>query len=381
MNIINPEDLTAFLTQQPHDKTMCRNLRGRVGRWVHDLEYAAKAQYNNPLQVYAGKAERLFEPSVLHPYRKPTTYRYEDTLYPSCTPELFNVEGFCEVMGEMEMPRMMFVGDSLTFQFSQSVWKLLGNDNDPGRDDLGTWTKQIACPVGSVYDEITFTFVRNDQLNDVTEGTTFGTPICFDYCYPWVTEYQSNPARTLLVFNTGAHRYKHPLMQNDIKQFLELLDSIDRPATNDESVKKDVFLFRSTVPGHKECEKMDIEPYGSYDEYIRFWTDKYSWNNFAGYNDFVDRKVEDRKSILRSNPNSGFKDIDILDVFPMTVLRPDGHASSKDCGGDGCGRKDCLHYSLPGAPDWWTHLMYSQLKDMAELEKREKKEDADTKAR
>ena len=381
MNIINPEDLTAFLTQQPHDKTMCRNLRGRVGRWVHDLEYAAKAQYNNLLQVYAGKAEQLFEPSVLHPYRKPTTYRYEDTQYPSCTPELFNVEGFCEVMGEMEMPRMMFVGDSLTFQFSQSVWKLLGNDNDPGRDDLGTWTKQIACPVGSVYDEITFTFVRNDQLNDVTEGTTFGTPICFDYCYPWVTEYQSNPARTLLVFNTGAHRYKHPLMQNDIKQFLELLDSIDRPATNDESVKKDVFLFRSTVPGHKECEKMDIEPYGSYDEYIRFWTDKYSWNNFAGYNDFVDRKVEDRKSILRSNPNSGFKDIDILDVFPMTVLRPDGHASSKDCGGDGCGRKDCLHYSLPGAPDWWTHLMYSQLKDMAELEKREKKEDADTKAR
>ena len=37
-------------------------------------------------------------------------------------------------------------------------------------------------------------------------------------------------------------------------------------------------------------------------------------------------------------------------------LRPDGHIVS---------RNDCLHYHLPGPPDWWSYLLVSSLVDYA----------------
>ena len=50
----------------------------------------------------------------------------------------------------------------------------------------------------------------------------------------------------------------------------------------------------------------------------------------------------------------------ILDVVPMTILRPDGHISGpQKC--STCKNDDCLHYMLPGPTDWWNHLMYSNL--------------------
>eukprot|EP00957_Ditylum_brightwellii_P123535 9419245-Ditylum_brightwellii.AAC.1 len=59
--------------------------------------------------------------------------------------------------------------------------------------------------------------------------------------------------------------------------------------------------------------------------------------------------------------------MELLDVYPMTVQRPDGHVSSGECadcpGAEGFA-KDCLHYFLPGPPDWWTHLMYNHLLDL-----------------
>jgi len=64
----------------------------------------------------------------------------------------------------------------------------------------------------------------------------------------------------------------------------------------------------------------------------------------------------------------------------MTILRGDGHlggvqrdaqqnASAIDFGyvdkldmdfEDGLGQ-DCLHYVLPGVPDWWNHLLFFDL--------------------
>ena len=61
----------------------------------------------------------------------------------------------------------------------------------------------------------------------------------------------------------------------------------------------------------------------------------------------------------------------------MTVLRPDGHLTGvdnsieefltvkcKNCRKFNKRKEDCLHYSLPGPIDWWSHLMFSNLKDI-----------------
>ena len=45
--------------------------------------------------------------------------------------------------------------------------------------------------------------------------------------------------------------------------------------------------------------------------------------------------------------------VDIQDVYWTTALRKDGHPS----------RDDCLHYYLPGSPDWWVHSLYSMIED------------------
>ena len=53
----------------------------------------------------------------------------------------------------------------------------------------------------------------------------------------------------------------------------------------------------------------------------------------------------------------------MLDVAPMTRLRPDAHLRPKT---------DCLHFALPGVPDWWNHLLATVLQEAAERGQRER---------
>jgi hypothetical protein len=64
---------------------------------------------------------------------------------------------------------------------------------------------------------------------------------------------------------------------------------------------------------------------------------------------------------VKSGPN-----IELLDPWFMTILRPDGHLSGMDAGRS-CelSTEECMLYSLPGPVDWWNHLLISQLKDIA----------------
>ena len=57
-----------------------------------------------------------------------------------------------------------------------------------------------------------------------------------------------------------------------------------------------------------------------------------------------------RVLLKRARKNYAGALIELLDVYPMTVLRRDGHTGGIDCAD--CGRDDCLHYSLPGPIDW-----------------------------
>ena len=66
----------------------------------------------------------------------------------------------------------------------------------------------------------------------------------------------------------------------------------------------------------------------------------YSWELVPEYNEYTRRAVQGTR-------------IKLLDVFPMTILRPDGHRVER--------KHDCLHYYLPGPPDFWNHLLLTLL--------------------
>jgi len=347
--------ITHFSLQNPPNLWECRYLRGRVGHWVQDMEYAKTAQYATPISFYAGKADRQFTPTEDMPYRLPTTYKWVDKLHPQCQTQTVNLEGLCDVMQRLGMGRVLFLGDSLTYHAAQSMHKLLGatDDADKGNGREKGFTYDFQCPSNG--HKIVLQLIRNDELNNIDEGPKNNKPNCdgAGYCWPWVEDYVSNPLPTVVVANTGGHIQSIDKFRAAFDSFVETIDSVSRP--------NDIVFFRTSVPGHRDCMSKSIEPYMNFREYQERETKKWNWDMYAKHNHYVDRSLINRYA---RNENKAAH-IELLDVYPMTVLRPDGHASSADCEYN-CGRlDDCLHYSLPGPVDWWNHLLYSNLIDIA----------------
>jgi len=352
-------DFIKFAHQSPPDISECSYLRGRVGKWVQDMRYAEAAQYKTPISYYAGKADRQFVPTNDQPYRLPTTYKWVDTLNPGCQTELVSLEGMCAVLQHLGLGRIFFAGDSLTWNHAQSMHKLLGASDDAGDGiSLESWVVPFNCKDGYT---IQVQAARNDELSDVDEETKCDHG---GVCMPWVREYVSNPVPTLLVANTGAHIHDIERFRVTFDSFLETIDKVGRP--------DDIVYFRTSVPGHRDCMKEGIAPFNNFREYQARETKKWNWNMFVMHNDYVDRTLNNRNAL-----GNGRIHIRVLDVYPITVLRPDGHASSLDCQNQCDRQDDCLHYSLPGPADWWSHLLYSNLLDV--LRSKRKREEDGTK--
>lgn len=76
-----------------------------------------------------------------------------------------------------------------------------------------------------------------------------------------------------------------------------------------------------------------------------------------------------QEKIAQRNREPSDLAVHVLDVVPMTILRPDGHVSGPErC--DDCPDNDCLHYILPGPTDYWNHLLFSNLVDLGSLDSR-----------
>ena len=389
----SPSGLTDFLQLSPMSKEYCTSLRGRTGTWNQDYSYAKAAQYHLPLQVYAGTADINFQPTKDNPYRKPTTWKWLDSHYKeTCPTYLFDNHQFCDLLQRNNIKRVFLLGDSLTFQMSQSLWKLLGYLHEFAEDKAPFAEQYIQCsnlPFShnkKSNHEFLISFVRNDRLADVTEGPHNLThKNCqYGYCYPWTDKYLSYAHKTLFIANTGAHSHEKEIFHYDFDAFISLIDSFPVNKNND------IFYFRSSSPGHINCQLPNLEPFADYHAYAKTITTKFAWNKFQYYNDYATSKLHkhariDYTSKIASITNSSSsttasssfikqqlqyyyhhqehsKRIYALDIFPMTVLRQDGHVGGADC--VNCGfESDCLHYSLPGPVDWWNHLLFSDLLD------------------
>jgi hypothetical protein len=113
----------------------------------------------------------------------------------------------------------------------------------------------------------------------------------------------------------------------------------------------DMVMLRTLNAGHANCEKF-INPFYSFQDYLeQGQTTLFDWNLYVKYNRLIEEQVW---RISRDANWTGAK-VSMHDIYWMTALRRDGHPT----------KTDCLHYLLPGAPDWWIHTLYSQLKDLA----------------
>lgn len=322
------EGLTNFFEET--DAAAC----GQNGKWVPD----AADGYNY--------GDGDFAP--------PTRWKWQDRAA-NCHIEALTREGFCKVMGDdgLQLKRIFFVGDSLTYQMVESMWRLLGNKDAPSpKGKRAYFSRTITCDIIGINEEwhapftIEIAYTRNDHLSDGLNGST--TPDCTpsyskDACIPWVDHYNTDPARTLLIANMGSHIGQHDQYKYKLDQFVETIQSLSRPS--------DMIVFRTTVPGHENC-KDHTSPLNST---LDFHTPTlYNWKNFEEYNRYTKQKW--------SNLTKEHGEVDydhswsILDVYPMTILRPDGHRLPN---------VDCMHYLLPGPVDWWNHLLYRNLLDLS----------------
>ena len=90
----------------------------------------------------------------------------------------------------------------------------------------------------------------------------------------------------------------------------------------------------------------------------RAHTGSYGWDLHPAFNEIA------RATLRRYAGRVAAATLGMLDVYPMTVTRPDARQGSE--GGEV--KTDCLHPMLPGLPDWWNHLLLTVLEAVAEQE-------------
>ena len=365
---IKPDQVQNYLQSSPlPDSGICRLLRGKFGKWVQDFDYARQAAYRVPLFHHSGAAEAIFQKRLTNnvtgssPFRPSATYKWQETLYRDrCTLQLVTKEKLCSVLNTMGIRRIFFLGDSLTLEQSLSLWMLLGPTEDIPLTDQSSFRYIISCPNHNSF-SFRLQYIRNDELVENSKPVSMRNQVmnCKNYCYPWTGSYMADDSRTLMVVNIGAHLHDRALFESAIQRFIDTFDNLDRV--------NDIIMFRTLVPGHKNCGQKGLKPYTSLAEYVKDSTgekvkDTYNWGVFTLYNNFMGRLLD-----IRARGQQVGARMELLDVFPMTILRPDGHMADEYKAPE-TKRTDCLHYSQPGPIDWWNHLMFANLLDIQAID-------------
>lgn len=347
---------------------VCAHARGRAGLWIQDWDMASQLQYKTPLDHIFGFADVRYLPSKDNPYRLPTTHIWQDDV---CPITMFNTnDSICQLLERNGISRVLMVGDFVTMNQAYSFWKLFEQEDTPKpmMEKEPNWVREISCTNSK---KIIMQYIRNDKMTENDQPVDLPKKIsnCQDvYCYKWKDKYldyynDDDNKRSLVIFNFGAHFYSEETFATRMTEFLDLFQQDTRMK---ERIGKDLLFYRTTSPGHEYCNRMTANvPFENFQEYRKTITWKYSWDLHDGFNDIADRMIRQFNQQHTNSPSlMGRQPINILDVYPMTVLRRDGHVGGKDCRDCFVGN-DCFYYSLPGPPDWWNHLLLTNIQDLS----------------
>lgn len=367
----------------------CVRLRGTSGHWYANDTFGRETFYPNGFRsrkwyrtVYSQNNSEVYEGN---------RYAWEDTSLgessSDCQIRPVNRNLFCDVVQTLGINRMLFVGDSLMGAQVESLAGLIAmtnsafvnnspfvkdaavncpnSDSTGGGDNPSFWRVEILFRRENVGPNFRKSIISENRT-DVEDRQQFGPeiPYCMDnnwkekmtpgeYC-PWQKLYNETTTtavaennnvtagRTLLVLNQGAHFHSMETFRASFDWFVELFNKIANP--------RDIVVFRSTVPGHRDCfiRRNITKTEMTHDTFLELYgTNMYDWNLFDSYNRYAKQKME---RDLSSKVTGHY-----LNVYNMTVLRHDQHVAAKDC----------LHYTHPGPIDYWNHLLFTNLADMA----------------
>uniref|UniRef100_A0A7S0KXR5 Trichome birefringence-like C-terminal domain-containing protein n=1 Tax=Asterionellopsis glacialis TaxID=33640 RepID=A0A7S0KXR5_9STRA len=350
-------------------------LRGSSGRWVLDYNYSERTDYANHGSYSTWHiAAQNFTPTSEQPHRLAQSYRWEDDSQPkmfngTATPGYgplreISLHNFCLACHKLDVTRIISLGDSLSAQFMQSLTSLLGfppQGRAATRFNARLRPLTVRCTTPRSF-ELQVLWMRRSSLNDVLSLNSrdkYATQEGF---------IKDNPKKTAIVANFGAWMKTLEEFQQAFEAFLSWIDASPLAESNE---KLGPIFFRETMPGHFPCKpegnKEDVKtydwkipvidaPFKSYEEYKNFsdsykGPEKHQWDEFEVYNGHALKRLLNRsKSATRQT-----QPIHWLNVFNSTVLRRDGHI----------GFEDCLHYYLPGPPDFWAHFLHSYICDLA----------------
>jgi hypothetical protein len=377
---INYDALSRHDKQQKFQITnqkSCLYQRGYIGRWVQDWDFANRTYYPNH-GSYSNwhLADQNFTSTANQPFRLATSYRWIDD---KCPIHEVNLEEFCNACLTLHISQILIMGDSLSIQFTQALQSLLGFPPIGRRATnfnarFSPWT--MKCPPSTSYHSITFLMMRMSPITDwdalaknIKEGKTGKAD---DFI-------RASKNKTAVVANIGAWMQTTAEYQRGFSSFIEWLRYRKEP-------DKVVVFWRPTIPGHVDCRptgergdeksydwKQPVlqEPYKDYAEYFHVidsvnktkdtsGIDTNRWELFESWNSWTYQQLYySNNSVTKDldapvGRNSSIPTVYWLNIFNSSVLRRDGHI----------GFGDCLHYYLPGPPDWWAHFFHSALVDL-----------------
>ena len=170
---------------------------------------------------------------------------------------------------------------------------------------------------------------------------------------PWFARYKNTTKPTVLVLNTGPHQKIGSVFATVLKRLLAHVRTWRNTWRTPRHFAKDMVFFRTIAPGTENCW-LYTRPLNSSSERTHTkplkggvsWAKKFAWVNFEWYNS------------LAFDRFNGTEAVRILDVHPMSALRPDSHVRTQT-------RStiyDCLHHNAPGVVDWWNHLLLTRVR-------------------
>ena len=318
------------------------------GSWVFDSNLATVYNYDGlgSIPGCCGRAAKYIKNTT----RTAHLYRWQPD---SCDLIPFSEEDFC--LG-LNGKNIMFVGDSINELWHYSILHALGiRENLSDTEGIGKGKQR--CPKHKICEKY---YPKPLLLHHVTNHfleLVHVKRISRD----WKDEINNFG---IIILNSGTWMV-NPVAIHHLKT-IEVTDNMfaaymRRTATFLRNNYNGVVIFRTNYPGHPNCHQYDgplKEPLPR--PYPKRWQ-KYNWESIFS------RNAKATGIFKRSGAV-------ILNVEPMTSLRPDGHVSvwhPKNYIWNGTSATkttseentavDCLHYCIPGPMDTWTVLLINLL--------------------
>jgi hypothetical protein len=302
---------------------LCKPIQYVEGEWIPGLLDAAKHEtklennaYNYQNDCNEGKFKcHIPEPNACR--AKALTVIKSQWIPNNCHLIPFNAE---KLIRKMRNKTLVFVGDSLMRQMFNSMRYLLKSQvtaEDYKRECFETRSNF------SVYFEWSKFIVRTD--NGSFELDENG----------WFARWKK---ADVLVINVGHHWHKID------KRFRKYTRMVRNSLTAfKKHFKGSLILYRTTSPGHYGCDS----PLNATSTTNEKAHDRFHWQ----------KPVEEEIVWKKTATEMQLHNFHILNIS-NTILRPDGHAEYKFKR-----RKlvDCLHWCLPGIPDFWNQFLFNSL--------------------